>query len=102
METPITAPRACLACVHFGLVPTMPAVDEAGLSHDEADALCRPHRAKMTEGYCVLCGRRQAWLVLHEKSDIGACRPCYASQYGERAAQDVEAVWDALEAASRL
>jgi hypothetical protein len=94
--------RACLACVHFGLEPALPAVDQAGVSGDEADSLCSKCRARMTEGFCVLCGRREAWLVLHEKSDIGACRPCYAGRFGEPAAQAVEAVWEAQDQAANL
>ncbi len=93
---------ACLACTHFGLHPVMASVDPSGQSKDEADSLCPRHRALMTEGACVLCGRRQAWLVLHEKSDIGSCRPCYAALFGEEAARDVEAVWRSLDVAGSL
>jgi hypothetical protein len=80
----------------------MPAVDSAGISRDEADSLCVTHRARLTEGYCVLCGRREAWLVLHDESDIGACRPCYAGRFGEPAAQAVEATWEAQDHAANL
>ena len=96
------SPRLCLACTHFGLEPAMPAVDPAGNSKDEADSLCVRHRAYLTEGFCILCGRREAWLVLHDQSDIGACRSCYAARFGEPAAQAVEACWEALDHASRL
>jgi hypothetical protein len=92
----------CLACSHFGQSPAMPAVDLTGRSKDEADSLCVMHRARLTEGYCVLCGRREAWVVLHETSDIGSCRPCYAGRFGEPAAQQVEAVWSALDDAASL
>jgi len=102
MENSLNQIRACLACTHFGLNPALPAVDQTGASSDEADSLCSRDRARMTEGYCVLCGRREAWLVLHDESDIGACRPCYVARFGETAAHDVEMVWDAIEKASRL
>jgi hypothetical protein len=102
MQHSIHQVRACFACTHFGLRPAMPAVDPAGISSDEADSLCVRHRARMTEGTCVLCGRREAWLVLHDESDIGACRPCYAGRFGEDAAKAVEATWEALDEASRL
>ena len=97
-----SAPRLCLACVHFGLQPVGPAVDASGVSDDEADSLCSTHRAFMTEGFCVLCGRREAWLVLHDESDIGACRPCYVARFGEPAAQAVEGAWAALDQAASL
>ncbi len=102
MQDSEAGPGACLACTHFGLHPVMPSVDPSGHSKDEADSLCSTHRARMTEGACVLCGRRQAWLVLHETSDIGSCRPCYAARFGEEAARDVEAVWRSLDVAGSL
>src|SRR5579862_19260 len=102
MEKHVGQVRSCFACTHFGVEPVMPAVDQTGASKDEADILCSSHRAKMTEGYCVLCGRREAWVVLHETSDIGSCRPCYATRFGEEAAQDIEAIWESLDEASRL
>jgi hypothetical protein len=80
----------------------MPAVDRAGTSTDEADALCVRHRAFLTEGFCVVCGRREAWLVLHETSDIGACRPCFVRCFDEDAARSVEAAWKALDEAASL
>jgi hypothetical protein len=102
MQDSEPGPGDCLACTHFGLLPVMPSVDPSGRSKDEADSLCTRHRARMTEGACVLCGRRESWLVLHEKSDIGSCRPCYAALFGEEAARDVEAVWRALDVAGSL
>lgn len=102
MQHPDRTIRACFACTHFGLAPAMPAVDQMGISVDEADELCSKHRAYLTEGFCVLCGRREAWLVLHDESDIGACRPCYATRFGEPAAQAVEAVWEAQDQAANL
>lgn len=102
MQHPHRQATACFACTHFGLRPVMPAVDHTGRSDDEADSLCSTHRARTTEGYCVLCGRREAWLVLHDESDIGACRPCYAARFGEAAAQAVEATWERLDRASSL
>ena len=102
MQHPLQQVRACFACTHFGFEPALPAVDQTGASSDEADSLCSRDRARMTEGYCVLCGRREAWLVLHDESDIGACRPCYAGRFGELAAQAVEATWEAQDQAANL
>jgi hypothetical protein len=48
----------CVACVYYGVRPALLSVDPACQSRDEADALCAKHRAFMTEGLCVLCGRR--------------------------------------------
>jgi len=102
MQHPHRQDTACFACAHFGLRFVRPAVDPTGRSDDEADSLCSRHRALMTEGYCVLCGRREPWLVLHDMSDIGACRPCYAARFGEAAAQAVEATWETMDRASSL
>lgn len=93
---------ACLACTHFGLKPVMPPVDRDGSSSDEADALCTRHRAFLTEGFCVVCGRREAWVVLHDTSDIGACRPCFVGCFGEDSALRVEAAWSSLDEAASL
>mgnify|MGYP001593714353 FL=1 len=62
----------CLACDHYGCEPRELAVDLDGRSEDEADALCAVHRGRLTEGACVLCGRRLPWAMPHESSDIGA------------------------------
>jgi hypothetical protein len=102
MQHPLSQAGACLACTYFGLRPAMAAADPTGLSKDEADTLCWVHRARLTEGFCVLCGRREAWVVLHDQSDIGACRPCYAARFGETAAAALEATWLSLEAAATL
>lgn len=93
---------ACMACAHSGLSPVMPAVDRDGTSNDEADALCARHRSFLTEGFCVVCGRREAWVVLHETSDIGGCRPCFVVCFGEDAARGVEAAWRSLDEAASL
>jgi hypothetical protein len=80
----------------------MPAVDQKGSSDDEADALCSRHRAFLTEGFCVVCGRREAWVVLHETSDIGACRACFVRCFDEDAARAVEAAWKSFDDAASL
>lgn len=92
----------CLACDHYDCQPRELAVDLDGLSKDEADALCALHRGRLTEGACVLCGRRLPWVMLHESSDVGACRPCFVSCFGEAAACDVEVAWRTLEWARSL
>ena len=92
----------CLACEHYDIQPRELAVDVTGTSRDEADALCRPHRARLTEGGCVLCGRREPWVMIHETSDIGACRPCFAGRFGEERAQQVEDAWEDFKWAQSL
>lgn len=87
----------CLACAHYGCEPRQLAIDVLGTSSDEADALCALHRARMTEGACVLCGRRRPWVGLHETSDVAACRPCFASTFGEGEAKRLENAWAELE-----
>lgn len=72
----------CVACAYYELVPASLAVDPACRSKDEADALCVLHRARATEGFCVLCGRREPWVSPWPKSDIGACELCYRVTFG--------------------
>lgn len=79
----------CVACEYFGVVPVSLAVDPACRSTDEADALCAPHRAKMTEGYCVLCGRSAPWMSPWPNSDIGCCQKCYRVLFGRARAEAV-------------
>ena len=74
----------CLACEHYGVDLRELAVDVNGTSKDEADALCMPHRARLTEGACVLCGCREPWVMLHDSSDIGACRLRTLDRFLER------------------
>ncbi len=77
----------CVACEYFGIEPASLAVDPACRSEDEADALCALHRSRTTEGYCVLCGRREPWVSPWPKSDIGACELCYRVSYGPTIAE---------------
>jgi hypothetical protein len=86
----------CIVCEYFGVLPVSLAVDPACRSENEADALCAPHRAKMTEGSCVLCGRRAPWVSPWPKSEIGACEPCYRVLFGNASAE-----WAAAEMARR-
>ena len=72
----------CVACAYYELVPASLAVDPACHSRDEVDALCVQHRARATEGFCVLCGRREPWVSPWPKSDIGACELCYRVTFG--------------------
>jgi hypothetical protein len=81
----------CVACAYYGLVPASLAVDPACRSNDEADALCAPHRALATEGYCVLCGHRAPWVSPWPQSDIGACEPCFRVVFGSTHAEAVVA-----------
>lgn len=83
----------CVACVYYGCNPPSLAVDPACQSKDEADALCALHRARMTEGLCVLCGRREPWVSPFPKSDIGCCELCYMVLNGVEAAETLEASW---------
>jgi hypothetical protein len=73
----------CVACEYYGTLPLELSVDPACRSQDEADALCRRHRARMTEGYCVLCARRAPWASPWPRSAIGACERCYRAVFGE-------------------
>src|SRR5436305_14312347 len=81
----------CVACEYYGTPELSLAVDPACSSVDEADALCAPHRAKMTEGCCVLCGRRAPWVSPWPDSHIGCCRPCYREAFGQAQAEAVAA-----------
>jgi hypothetical protein len=92
----------CMACEQYEVEPRELAVDVNGSSKDEADALCVPHRARLTEGSCVFCGRREPWVMLHESSDIGACRPCYVARFGEEAAREIELAWQTMNWARKL
>jgi len=79
----------CVACEYYGVLAVSLAVDPACRSRDEADALCAPHRAKMTEGYCVLCGLRAPWVSPWPNSAIGCCERCYRIIFGGRQAEAV-------------
>ena len=85
--------RACAMCTFFGIRPAAVAVDPEGKSHAEVDSFCMVHRARSTEGSCVLCGRRLLWAVLEDSSRVGCCRPCYVERFGEEDAQDLEEEW---------
>lgn len=84
----------CVACEIYGIVPASLAVDPACQSKDEVDRLCMLHRARATEGYCVLCGRREPWASPWPKSDIGACELCYRVVFGARIGDATEAELD--------
>jgi hypothetical protein len=72
----------CVACTYYGVELLSLSPDPACRSKDEADRLCVKHRARCTEGMCVLCGRREPWASPWEGSDIGACELCYRVLYG--------------------
>jgi hypothetical protein len=73
----------CAACEYYGTSPASLSVDPACQSNDEADALCLVHRARCTEGLCVLCGRREPWVSPWPNSDIGACELCFRVIFGK-------------------
>jgi len=81
----------CAACTYYGVDPVSLSVDPACQSKDEVDRLCARHRARATEGFCVLCGRREPWASPWEKSDVGACELCYRVLFGAELADDVAA-----------
>jgi hypothetical protein len=81
----------CVACEYYAAPLPELSVDPACGSTDEADALCAAHRAKMTEGCCVLCGRRAPWVSPWPDSRIGCCRPCFAAVFGAAHADAVAA-----------
>src|ERR1043165_1758383 len=72
----------CAACACYGVVPISLSVDPACQSKDEVDRLCMSHRARATEGFCVLCGRREPWVSPWPHSDVGACELCYRVLFG--------------------
>lgn len=80
----------CVACEFFHLDPASKRVDQAGKSRDEADALCIVHRARMTEGLCVLCGRRLPWVSPWTNSSIGCCETCFRVMYGNDDADQIQ------------
>jgi hypothetical protein len=86
----------CAACTTYGLAPIELSVDPACRSNDEADRLCALHRARCTEGLCVLCGRREPWVSPWPKGDIGACELCYRVVFGSE-----QGDWAAAELALR-
>jgi hypothetical protein len=79
----------CVACEYYGAAELSLSVDPGGRSSDEADALCGRHRARMTEGYCVLCGRRAPWVSPWPGSCIGSCEPCFRAAFGDGHAEEV-------------
>lgn len=81
----------CAACAYYGFQEIEISVDPACQSKDEVDRLCMPHRARATEGLCVLCGCREPWVSPWEKSDVGACELCYRVIFGAGLADDVAA-----------
>lgn len=83
---------ACIACRVFNIKPAGEGARSL-TSTDEADRLCRVHRPRMTEGLCVLCGRRAPWMSPFPKSDIGCCQLCYMALYGVEAAEELELSW---------
>jgi hypothetical protein len=72
----------CVACQYYGLSPGALSVDPGCQSTNEVDALCMVHRARCTEGYCVLCGHRAAWVSPWPTSVIGTCPPCFQGVFG--------------------
>jgi hypothetical protein len=79
----------CVACAYYGVSPVSLSVDPACQSNDEADALCVKHRAVMTEGLCVLCGRREPWVSPWPDSGIGCCERCFRVVFGRAHADAV-------------
>ena len=80
----------CMACERFGILPARPAVDTTGSSSDEADRLCAYHRAHVTEGCCLLCGRAEVWASPFVDRSIGCCRACIFKRHGLNAARRIE------------
>ena len=87
---------ACTMCEFWDGPVVRPAVDAAGTSPLEVDGLCVLHRARATEGACILCGRGWPWVLMRPGSQVGVCRPCYVEQEGRKGAEDLEQYWKAL------
>lgn len=90
---PRSGGRACAMCTFFGIRPPAVAVDPEGRSGREVDGFCMVHRARATEGICILCGRRLPWAIMGDPLSPGCCRPCYVERFGEEEARDLEEVW---------
>jgi hypothetical protein len=93
---------SCRVCGYWSGSGVELAVDADGMSPREVDGLCTLHRARATEGACVLCGRRWPWLMLKSGGRVGVCRPCFVGQEGEEAAQEKEVYWAQLERNAEL
>lgn len=84
----------CVACNAFLMHGPGARMNRAPGSSDEADLLCMVHRARTTEGLCVLCGRRAPWASLWPRSDIGCCELCFRVTFGNEAGdQAAEQLW---------
>ncbi|HXX94889.1 MAG TPA: hypothetical protein VEN81_14775 [Planctomycetota bacterium] len=86
----------CTMCLQWNAPTLLPAVDAAGTSPLEVDALCRLHRARATEGACILCGNRAPWLLMRPASGVGVCRTCFVGWEGEKSAEELERYWQTL------
>lgn len=80
----------CVVCYLFNLRPIRYSVDRSQNPTCEADTLCVIHRARATEGYCVMCARRAVWAIIFKDTETGCCRACFAKQYGTRWARQLE------------
>ncbi len=87
----------CTMCVFWTYAEPRPAVDEGGFSPHEVDGLCTPHRAKATEGVCILCGLGLPWLFMKPGSTLGVCRAGFGEGQGEEAARGLTVYWEALD-----
>ncbi len=87
---------ACTMCKMWDGPELRPAVDQEGTSPLEVDGLCVVHRARATEGACILCGRGRPWVLMRPGSRVGVCKPCYVEQEGKEQAEDLERYWKAL------
>lgn len=80
----------CAACPAIGVPPFRPAIPQKDERISRPDDLCRVHRARATEGACVLCGSRLVWMEIHQGGGFGSCRACYATVWGEDEASRLE------------
>lgn len=71
----------CVVCDFYEIAPVSLSVDPACRSSRDVDALCSVHRARATEGYCVLCARRKPWVSPWPESRIGSCEPCFRERF---------------------
>jgi hypothetical protein len=79
-----------MVCERFGILPAKPAVDATGSSTDEADRLCRRHRARVLQSCCFLCGKAEMWASPFSDPSIGCCRRCIFKHHGLNAARRIE------------
>ena len=79
----------CAACPHIGVPPLRPAVARP-------EDLCMVHRARATQGACVICGRRLPWMEIQRGIGIGSYRASHGATWREEEVIRLEESWKRL------